>query len=118
MKHFITWYFKRVPHAFRGISFAFLNDRSFRWQVLIGFSGIAIVCILAWPISKFDTVLLISSAVLTLITEIQNTAFEAAIDHLHPEQHPNIGRAKDMIAGSVLLSLVYALAVTIFVLFF
>jgi diacylglycerol kinase (ATP) len=32
--------------------------------------------------------------------EIANAAFEALIDHLHPERHPHIGAAKDMASAA------------------
>jgi diacylglycerol kinase len=42
--------------------------------------------------------------ILILITELQNSALEYALDHLHPDTHENIGRSKDMAAAAVLLA--------------
>ena len=39
-----------------------------------------------------------------LAIELVNSAFEALVDHLHPDIHPEIRIIKDMAAGSVLLS--------------
>lgn len=36
--------------------------------------------------------------------EMLNTAIEELLDHLHPERHPNIGKAKDIAAGAVLIT--------------
>lgn len=43
-------------------------------------------------------------AALVITLEIVNSAFEALIDRLHPERHPEIGFAKDALAGAVLLA--------------
>ena len=40
---------------------------------------------------------------LVIAAELLNSALEALIDHLHPEIHPAIGRAKDVLAGMVLV---------------
>ena len=113
----IRWYFGRLPHAFRGLAAAFSKDRSFRWQVIIGSGGLGGLVWLAWPLTELEVVLLVAATVLVLITELQNSALETTLNRLHPEHHEAIGRAKDMVAASVLLSLVFALAVTLYVLF-
>lgn len=41
---------------------------------------------------------------LVLTLELINTAIEELLDHLHPEKHPAIGKAKDIAAGAVLLA--------------
>lgn len=48
---------------------------------------------------------------LIIAVELLNSALEAVIDRLHPEQHPTIGKAKDMAAGAVLLLVLSGLAV-------
>jgi undecaprenol kinase len=115
--HFITHTIKRVRFALSGITFAIRNDHSFKMQVLIGLPIVFLVSYFGAPLTQFEWVILIGSYVLVLITELQNTAFEAALDHLHPELHDNIGRSKDMAAGAVLLSGTIFLAVIILILY-
>ncbi len=117
MFNVIRWYFGRLPYAMKGLSFALRKDRSFRWQVIIGMSGIALLIWLSWPVRELEVVLLVAAAALVLITELQNSALELTLNHLHPDHHETIGRAKDMVAASVLISLIFALAVTLYVLF-
>ena len=50
-----------------------------------------------------------------LAAELVNTAIEELLDHIHPEIHPVIGRAKDLAAGAVLT--LSTVAVIIFGLF-
>ena len=47
---------------------------------------------------------------LILITELQNSALEEALNRIHPELHENIGHSKDMAAGAVLLAVAYTIA--------
>ena len=48
---------------------------------------------------------------LVWISEAFNTALEQLADVLHPEQHPGIGRAKDMAAAAVLIAAVGAVVI-------
>lgn len=44
------------------------------------------------------------------ITEALNTAIERLCDHVTPEQHPAIGRIKDISAAAVLMAAIVAVA--------
>jgi diacylglycerol kinase (ATP) len=48
---------------------------------------------------------------LVLVAEMANTAIEALADLLHPGQHPEIGVAKDVAAGAVLIATLVAIVV-------
>ena len=52
-----------------------------------------------------EYVLLIGSCLLVLITELLNSAVEAAIDRIGEDRHRLSGRAKDMGSAAVLVSL-------------
>jgi diacylglycerol kinase (ATP) len=62
-----------------------------------------IVCgaILGFSRTEWIVVVLCIGAVLG--AEAFNTAIEKMCDHLHPQQHPEIGKVKDLAAGAVLL---------------
>lgn len=55
-----------------------------------------------------EVALLAGSVVLVLITELLNSAVEAAIDRIGPEWHELSKRAKDMGSAAVLLALLLA----------
>ena len=57
-----------------------------------------------YPLTQVELLFLILGWVLMLITELQNTSFETALDRIHPEQHVSVGRSKDMAAGAVLIA--------------
>ena len=97
-------YLQSFPHAIRGILFALKNDFGFRKQ----FYGIGLVLIAGFyfltPLSSTEFLFITLAYVLILITELQNSALEAALDKLHPELHQTIGVSKDMAAGAVLFA--------------
>lgn len=53
--------------------------------------------------------------VLVWSAEAFNTALEQLADALHPQQHPGIGRAKDLAAAAVLLAAVAAAVIGVLV---
>jgi diacylglycerol kinase (ATP) len=55
--------------------------------------------------SWVETVVLLATVVLVLVTELLNTAIESAIDRVGPEWHALSKRAKDLGSAAVLLCL-------------
>lgn len=58
---------------------------------------------------EWAAILLVSALVISL--EVVNSAMERLIDHLHPGEHPEVGLAKDMLAGAVLVAALCAVFV-------
>ncbi len=91
-----------MKFAFAGIFYALKHDVSYRQQ----FYGIgAVVGLFIYyfdSISQTELFFIILAYTLILITELQNSSLEEALDHMHPELHHKIGRSKDMAAGAVL----------------
>ncbi len=106
----------KFGHAIRGIVRATQTDKSFSAHVYIGIPTAVVVWYLGWPLTDLEFFMLVVAVLLVLVTELQNSAFEAALDRLHPELHEKIGRSKDMAAGAVLLSVSFAILVGIFIL--
>lgn len=98
MKKIIT----RFSHPIRGILYALKNDRSYRTQVYSIGIIVVVVFYVMEPLEMWEALFIVLAYILILITELQNSAFEAALDKLHPEIHESIGRSKDMAAGAVL----------------
>ncbi len=112
MAAFVHKYLIRLKNALIGVFFAVRTDMSFRLQVVLGIL-FSIFGYLVRPLSDFEMFSLVLSWVLILITELQNTSFETALDRLHPEMHDSIGKSKDMAAGAVLLAAFFALFVIV-----
>jgi undecaprenol kinase len=99
----------RLSFAVAGWQAAWRRERSFRTQVCC--PVLAIVALLILRPSPIWWALIVVTSALVLALELINSALEAVIDRLHPEIHPEIKAAKDMLAGAVLAISVAALIV-------
>ena len=98
---------KRIINAFGyskdGLAAAYRYESAFR-QVL----WLNLILIVLTFILNFDSttkMLLIISSFVSLITELFNTAVEAAVDHTSTEKHELAKRAKDAGSAAQLLAL-------------
>lgn len=107
----IIRYLKRFPHALRGLTFASRFDFGFRTQLYGIGLVVAAITFLVYPLTTFEWLFLVLAYLLILITELQNSALEVALDHLHIDKHPAIGKSKDMAAAAVLLAGVFLVIV-------
>lgn len=97
-------YARRFSYAFAGILYALKHDASYRQQFYGVALGIFIFMYVHQGVTQSEFMFLILAYTLILITELQNSALEEALDHVHPELHDKIGRSKDMAAGAVLIA--------------
>lgn len=64
---------------------------------------------------RFEWALLFICFGLVIGLELINSSIEKVLDHLHPEKHESVGRAKDMAAAAVLFASLCSVVVAIFV---
>lgn len=105
----MSWLSQRIrsfTHAFRGIG-VLLCETHARVHLL----ATLLVLALAWglDITRADWQGLLLTVALVWLAEGMNTALELACDAAVPEQHPLIGKAKDVAAGTVLIAAMFAL---------
>ncbi|MBS0353337.1 MAG: diacylglycerol kinase [Proteobacteria bacterium] len=101
--------FRRFGYALNGIAMAFRRERSMRVH---GMAVLGVIAFLAATDAPLLWWALIALAVgLVLVAEMANTAIETLADLLHPGQHPEIGIAKDVAAGAVLIATLVAIIV-------
>lgn len=108
---FVHKQLKRFFHALSGIVYAARHDTSFKTQLFGGLLFLAVFTYLVWPLTTMEAFFLVLAFTVVLITELQNSSYEAALDRLHPDLHEEIGKSKDMAAGAVLLAGLFALVV-------
>jgi len=113
MKSVIT----RYSHPLRGILYALRHDRSYRSQVYFIGAVVAAVFYYYEPLTPTEALFLLLAYALILITELQNSALEAALDRIHPERHDAIGKSKDMAAGAVLTAGLFLVVVITLIVF-
>ncbi|MBY0216451.1 MULTISPECIES: diacylglycerol kinase family protein [Paenibacillus] len=102
-------------NAAEGIVYGFRTQRNVRVH-----SGVAVIMCSAgfiFGISRTDWMFVLTAIFLVLVTELMNTAVEAAVDLAHPHIHPLAKAAKDTAAGAVLLAAVFAVVIGCMVFF-
>lgn len=93
---------RRFGYARNGIVTAFQRERSMRTHGVALIGVFAFLAVTAAPPLWWALVAL--AAGMVIVAEMANTAIEALADLLHPGQHPEIGVAKDVAAGAVLVA--------------
>jgi diacylglycerol kinase (ATP) len=102
-------FIKRLGFAWHGLRLAVRRERSFRTHLLA--AGAVLVVLLALRPAPVWWASLTLATGLVLVAELLNAALETLVDHLHPERHPEIGAAKDIAAGAVLVASLIAVGV-------
>jgi len=105
--------FNRLNHALKGVRSAARGDTSVRIHLFI--AALVLIAGVVGCISLSDWLFLFLAIFLVLAAELFNSALEHLADNLHPGQHPGVGEAKDIAAGAVLVTAVFALIVGMFV---
>ncbi len=100
--------------AFAGLAAAWRHEVAFRLEIL----GIAVCGPLAFLVGEtaVERALLVGSLLLVLIVELVNSALEATLDRISLEEHPLIGRAKDIGSAAVFLASLNAAAIWLLIL--
>ena len=97
---------KSSTHAFRGLGIVIKTTHNFWGHLFFGLLAVYLGFLL--NISITEWLFIILAIALVLITETLNTAFEIDIDLTSPEFHPYARDTKDIAAGAVLLSVIFA----------
>ena len=96
----------RVFHAFTysidGLKTGW-GEPAFRQEVILAVPLLPLAFVIG--ANWMETAMLIAVVVFVMVTELLNTAIEAAIDRIGPEWHDLSKRAKDLGSAAVLLSL-------------
>lgn len=87
----------------------FVSQQNARVQLAAG--AAAIIVGLALGLSPGEWALIALAIAAVISAEATNTVVEVTLDHLSPEQHPEVQKAKDVAAGAVLIASLGALAV-------
>jgi diacylglycerol kinase (ATP) len=93
-----------IGFSFLGLRAAFKHEAAFRQELAF---CVPLIPLAFWiGQSATERALLIGCLLLVLIVELVNSAIEAIVDRIGPEQHELSGRAKDIGSAAVLISLV------------
>ena len=113
----MKFWVKRLSHPLRGLRYAFAHDYAVRFEVVVlGIIGLPFAYFVFGPFSGTEMLLLIFCWFFIVVTELQNSAIEVALDKIHPERHELIGRSKDLASAAVVWAAVFGLISFLFVL--
>ena len=100
--------------ALAGLAAAWRHEVAFRLEALAFLVLIPVGVTLGK--TGVERALLVGSLLLVLIAELLNSSLEATLDRISLEDHPLIGRAKDIGSAAVFMALVNAALVWLLVL--
>ena len=92
---------QNIRPSWRAIVLMWREELSFRIQILFG--GFVLIASFVLDISRTEFLIVLLMIGAVLATEALNTAVEELCDHVTPDQHPQIGKVKDLGSGASLL---------------
>ena len=104
---------KSFGHALKGLKLLFSSQRNAVIHLLLMFC--AIVMGFMFNINNSEWIIIILCSAIVIAAEAFNTALEKMADAVHPDKNSGIGNAKDLAAGSVLITAIAALIVGIII---
>lgn len=102
-----------VKNCLDGISYVTKNEKNFRREIALGIIALILSYIL--KIDKIEFIIILTMICLVLTAEIINTAIERTVDLVTKEYHELARIAKDVSAGSVLVTSTFALIIGIII---
>lgn len=102
-----------VKNCLDGISYVTKSEKNFKREIALGIIALLLSYIL--KIDKIEFIIVLTMICLVLTTEIINTAVERAVDLVTKEYHELARIAKDVSAGSVLVTSIFALTIGIII---
>jgi len=102
-----------VKNCLDGISYVTKNEKNFKREIALGIIALTLSYIL--KIDKIEFIIVLTMICLVLTAEIINTAIERAVDLVTKEYHELARIAKDVSAGSVLVTSTFALIIGIII---
>ena len=113
MLNFIKGRTKAIYFSVKGAVLLIKNENSIQAQLF--FSICSIIAGFYFDISKTEWLFQVLAICLVLSTESLNTAIEKIADFIHPNHNDKIGIIKDISAGAVFFSAVFAFVVVLII---
>jgi len=100
---------KATVYSYRGFIAAYRNEEAFRQETWLALVMVPLGAYLGQ--TPIEQVLLVTTLLIVLLTELLNSAIEAAIDRISEDHHELSGRAKDIGSAAVFMSLTIVVVV-------
>lgn len=92
---------KSFTYAFKGLKSFFQTEHNGRIHLVI--TIVVLSAGLFFGLSRYEWSLIALSIGMVFTSELFNSAIEKLCDYIQPDQHPLIGKIKDLAAAAVLL---------------
>ena len=102
-----------VKNCLDGISYVTKSEKNFKREIALGIIALILSYIL--KIDKIEFIIVLTMICLVLTAEIINTAIERTVDLVTKEYHELARIAKDVSAGSVLVTSIFSLIIGIII---
>jgi diacylglycerol kinase (ATP) len=102
-------------YAFKGISYATITQLNFRVHLAAMLTAVFMGFWLKISVNEWYWIML--SITLVLVVELLNTAIETLTDMVSPSYNEKAGRVKDVAAGAVVITALFALITGILIFF-
>jgi len=106
--------FRSLKNAFVGLKYCFKTQRNMVIHALFG--AAVVITGLSFKVSVFEMLFLLTAIASVLVAEAFNTSLEKTIDLYTVKRNHLAQTAKDVAAGAVLLTSIYAVIVGLIVL--
>ncbi len=100
-------------YAFKGIGYATATQLNFRVHLVATLVAVYLGYALHISVNEWQWVVL--TITLVLVTELLNTAIETLVDLVSPEFNEKAGRVKDVAAGAVVITALFAVINALFI---
>lgn len=110
----VRQFFRSLRHALRGLREVARAEQSFRLQLVAAM--LVAVSLAVFPLATWERILLILMIAAVLVLEVMNSIVERLADALQPRISPMVREVKDMMAATVLLTSLTAVAVGVMIL--
>lgn len=109
MIEFLIGRLRSFKFAFKGLAWVFTHEKNAQFHLLATVVVLGISYLLG--LSTFEWLCIVIAIGIVLLSELLNTAIEKLADFVSQEQHPQIGIAKDVAAGAVLIATLTAVVI-------
>lgn len=99
-------FWKKIGHAAFGVAYTAKSQKSFR--ILIGYALAAIILGIVLPITAYDWVIITFAITIVFTAEMTNTVAEFLCELIHKKKNVYVKLIKDISAGIVLVSVIWA----------
>ncbi|HEY4326733.1 MAG TPA: diacylglycerol kinase family protein [Mucilaginibacter sp.] len=105
--------FRSFGYAFKGVAYAAATQLNFRVHLVLTILALFLGYALSISVTEWQWIILCIAIV--LMAELFNTAIEMLTDLVSPEYNKVAGRVKDMGAGAVVITAIFALVTGIII---